>query len=304
MKSAALLIVLLLIAVVGCQSTEPAKITVVDDASRAIYFEGTPERVVSLSPAATEILYSLGLEDKIVGVTEADDYPEEAKDKPKVGGYSTTSVEAVVEKNPDLVLTNSDDEVAHRLLDLGVPVIVLQPRDIYGVFRNIQVTGQVMGRTDEADILVSELRERLDAVTGVTARSPSRPTIFYELDGSDPEAPWTTGPGTFVNDLISLAGGSNVVSSGPQWAQLSMEVLLELDPDIIILGDYPWVTPEDVQDRGPVWQKLKAVETGRVRPLSDSALTSRPGPRIIDGLEELARHIHPELFPDAGGGSR
>lgn len=296
-RLAPLLFVLFLVAAFGCGPEQMARITVVDDVGRATYFEKSPARVVSLSPASTEILFSLGLGDRVVGLTDACDYPEEAKARPKVGGYFSTSLEAILDKAPDLVLTDGYDPVGERLLDFGIPVVVLQPKDIFGIFRDVQVVGTVTRRAEEAARFVAGLQERLDAVADRTARAATSPTVFYEVDGSDPGAPWTAGPGSFIDTLISLAGGRNIAKGGGEWFQLSLEVLAESDPDIIILGDYPHVRPEEVKDRGAIWEDLRAVRSGRVHAISDPDLTSRPGPRIIDGLEELARLIHPELFP-------
>ena len=129
-------------------------------------------------------------------------------------------------------------------------------------------------------------------------------TVYFEIDGTNPGSPWTAGPGSFVDMMISLAGGDNIVDASSAFVQLSLEELIAADPDLIILGNYPFVTPEQVMQRGGVWQELSAVESRRVYFINDTALTSRPGPRIIDGLEEVARIIHPELFSQPVTGSQ
>ena len=309
MKKLLKFLVLVMIVVVGlaavaCESAVSGNITAVDDLARAIYIDRTPERVVSLAPSATEILFALGLGDTVVGVTDSDDYPPEVEDKPTVGSYFATSLEAILEKNPDLVLADGHDPVIARLMETDVPVIILQPRDIFGVFRDIRVVGKVMGKDKEAATLVADLEGRLNTVADRTARATNKPTVYFELDGTDPGSPWTAGPGSFVDMLISLAGGDNIVDTSSAFVQLSLEKLIATDPDLIVLGNYPFVTPEQVEQRGGIWQTLSAVESRRVYFIPDPSLTSRPGPRIIDGLEALAGIIHPELFPESASGSR
>jgi len=291
-----LLLIALPISALRCGS-EATAITAVDDASRTVYIEQTPQRVVSLAPSITEILFAIGLGDKVVGVTDHCDYPDAAKAKPKVGGYFTTSLEEILDKYPDLILTDGYDPVMQQLEGLDIPVLVLQPNDIDGIFKDINLVGRVMNREGEAARLVDSLQQRLEKVAEIKAGATGSPSVFYEIDATDPTKPWTAGPGSFADILISLAGGSNIVTGGGSWLQLSLEELLSADPDIIILGDYPYVTPEQVEERSGVWQDLTAVQLGKVYAVSDPSLTSRPGPRIIDGLEEIARMIHPELFP-------
>ncbi|MDA0988881.1 MAG: ABC transporter substrate-binding protein [Chloroflexi bacterium] len=305
MKKLRQFLVLSIIAVMGlslaaCACAEAGKITAVDDLARAVYIAETPERVVSLAPSITEILFALGLGDTVVGVTDGDDYPPEAGDKPTVGRYFSTSLEAILDKDPDLVLADGHDPVTPLLIEAGIPVIILQPKDIFGVFRNIRIVGKVMDRDEEGVALVAELEDRLNAVASKTARATYKPTVYFEIDGTDPGSPWTVGPGSFVDMMISLAGGYNISDASSSFVQISLEKLIDSDPDLIVLGNYPFVTPDDVEQRGGVWSELSAVEGRRIYFISDTDTTSRPGPRIIDGLEEMARIIHPELFAETG----
>lgn len=292
-----LLLTALSLSISSCTPAASARITVVDDAWRAVYIEQTPERVVSLAPSITETLFSMDLGHTVVAVTDHCDYPEEAKAKAKVGGYFTTSLESILDKDPDLILTDGHDPVAEQIVKLDIPVLVLQPKDIFGIFRNIQLLGKVMNQEEKAARLVNNLQERLDAVAEITAGATSRPTVFFEIDAADPTKPWTAGQGSFADALITLAGGTNIVTESTSWLQLSLETLVSADPDFIVLGDYPYVNAEQVSARSGAWRELTAVKLGRVCAISDPSLTSRPGPRIIDGLEELARIIHPELYP-------
>jgi iron complex transport system substrate-binding protein len=299
-KSILILVLLVLTILPGLLTAcnEPASpFTVTDDLGREVYIEKTPEAIVSLAPSITEILFALDLGDKVVGVTEACDYPEEAKAKPKVGGYYSTSLELILDKNPDLIVTDGYDPVIQQIEGLGIPMLVLQPNDIPGIFRDLRILGEAMGKEDQAGRLVDSLQQRMDTVAELAATAATKPTVFYEIDATDPTKPWTTGPGSFADTMISLAGGQNIVKEDGAWLQINFEELLFADPDIVILGDYPYVRPDQVRERDGVWQELQAVKHEKVYAISDPSLTSRPGPRIIDGLEELARIIHPELFP-------
>jgi iron complex transport system substrate-binding protein len=269
--------------------------TITDDLGRQVNIEKTPQSVVSLAPSVTEMLFALGLGETVVGCTEFCNYPDEAKEKPKVGAYYSTSLEAIVDKEPDVVLTDGHDPVGQQLEELGIPLVVLQPADVQGIFRNIGLIGELMNEERKAAELVDDLQRRLDAIAARTETAAAKPTVFFEIDATDPARPWTTGPGSFADTMITLAGGRNIVASGDQWAQISMEELLSSDPDLIILDDYPAVTPEQAMARTGVWQELRAVKQQKVYAINPD-LTSRPGPRIIDGLEELAGIIHPELF--------
>jgi len=294
-RLALILVVLALMLAPACTSesaTGPGTIT--DDLGRIVYIEETPQRIVSLAPSITETLFALDLGDKVVGVTEHCDYPPEALAKPKVGGYFTTSLELIIAQNPDIVFSDGHDPVNARLEGL-VPVVVLQPQDITGIYHDIALVGKIMGKK-KAEELTAEMKAKIASIESKTASVSEKPTVFYEIDGSDPSKPWTVGPGSFIDTLITLAGGENMVTVSQAYLQISLEEVVDADPDIIILGDYPWVSPEDVMNRSGAWQELTAVKNGAVYPINVD-LVSRPSPRIADGLEELAKIIHPELFP-------
>jgi len=270
---------------------------ITDDVGRTVVIEGVPERIVSLAPSNTEILFALDLEDEVVGVTDHCDYPEEALDVPSVGGYFTTNLEAIISRDPDIVFTDGHDPVCALLEEVGVTMIVLQPSDIAGIFADIELVGEIAGKEAEAEELIDDMKAHMVSICAATSGATGEPTVFYEVDASNPAQPWTAGSGTFVDTLITLAAGENIASaSGIQgWDTLSLEEIIARDPDMIILGDYPWVSPEDVIAREG-WDALSAVQSGAIYGL-DVDLVSRPGPRIFDGLEEVARIIHPEVFP-------
>ena len=305
------LLALLIIALAGCagakapEASEPAvteapeSVSVVDDAGRTVEIVRNPQRLVSLAPSNTEILFALGLGDRVVGVTDFCDYPEKAKAIEKVGGMEH-SLEKIVALNPNLVVaiggSPAQVEKATEMEKLGLAVLVLQPGDIEGIIANIELMGKATGAEKEASQLAAEMRKRFDDITTKTKGAESRPSVFFELDATDPSKPYTPGAGSFIDTLISLAGGSNIAASAKmQWAQLSTEEIIAQDPEVIVLGDAQYgMTAEMVKER-PGWSVITAVKNGAICSIDD-ILISRPGPRIIDGLEALARIIHPELF--------
>ena len=165
--------------------------------------------------------------------------------------------------------------------------------EMYDVLRT---AAAITGHEAETEELIVSLQERVAAVEGVIATAETTPLVFYELDSTEPSAPWTAGPDTFIDTLITMAGGQNLAGEMTgEWVQVSSEELVARNPEVIILGDYIWgITPEMVAERAG-WDAIDAVANGRVYPFNDD-LASRPGPRLVDGLEEMARLIHPELF--------
>jgi iron complex transport system substrate-binding protein len=232
-------------------------------------------------------------------VTDFCDYPEEAKAIEKAGGIEP-NLEKLVDLDPDLVLaiggSPAQVEKATEMEKLGLTVLVLEPGDIEGIMSNIELVGQATGTEKEASELAAELRKRFDDITAKAKGAESRPKVFYELDATDPSKPYTPGPGSFIDALITLAGGSNVGAGAKmQWAQLSTEEIITQDPEVIVLADANYgVTVEMVKER-PGWSVITAVKNDAIYPIDD-ILISRPGPRIIDGLEALTKIIHPELF--------
>jgi len=232
-------------------------------------------------------------------VTDYCDYPEEAKSIEKVGSpFPGFNMERIVALEPDLVVSVAG-LIVRQLEQVGVTVVVIQPRDINGIYSDIQLVGQLSDRGDKAEKLVASLRKRVDAVIAKTSVVAGKPTVFYEVDGSwNASSPWTTGYGTFQDDLINLAGGTNIAAGRSGWYEMSIEEILNTDPDLIVLEDYQYgVTPDSIASRAG-WSSLTAVKKGRVYPIEDPNVTCRYGPRIVDGLEMLARAIHPELFAE------
>jgi len=273
-----------------------------DGLGRQVELPAQAQKIVSLAPSNTEILYALGAGDQVIARDAFSDYPAEAQALPDVGGgWGELNNELVVSLQPDLVLAaqiNTTEQVK-TLEDLGLTVYYLaNPKDLEGLYANIMAVARLTGREAEAESMIADLQARVETVKEKIAPVQERPLIFYELDSTDPNAPYTSGPGTFIDLLISMAGGVNLGHEMEgEWVQVSVEELIAQNPEYILLGDYVWggVKPEDVAAR-PGWGATAAVENDRVLPFDDN-LVSRPGPRLVDGLEELAKLLHPELYP-------
>jgi len=275
-----------------------AGITLTDGLGREVTLPAPAQRVVSLAASNTEILFAIGAGDKVIGRDEFSDYPEAAKAVPSVGGsMGEYSMETIVALRPDLVLAaeiNTPEQVK-ALEDLGLTVYYLSnPATIEEMYGNLEIVAQLTG--EDPTKLTDSLKARVDAVDEKIAPLSSRPAVFYEIDATDPGKPYTYGPGTFGDLLIQRAGGFNVGSSlKDPYPQISLEEIVVANPSIIVLGDSMWgVTPESVAAR-PGWDVIDAVKNNQIFPFDDN-LISRPGPRLVDGLEELAKLLHPDVF--------
>lgn len=252
--------------------------TIVDDAQKTIIIESEPQRIVSLAPSVTEILFALGLGEKIVGNTLFCDYPASALEIKKVGDVEI-DLEALALVEPDIIFTMwREEEVVNKIRDLGFQIIIVEPQNIEQVLNWITIIGELMGIEKEAETLTSYLLERMGRVIYLVEQETENPKVFYEVWG-DPLM--SAGPGTFIHDLITLAGGINIAEDlRGGFAVFSEENVFLANPDIILL---PWDNVDEVSNRQG-WQHLNALKNNRLEVISDD-LTMRPGPRIIDGLE-------------------
>jgi len=269
-------------------------VTITDDDKQTITLAAEPKRIVSLVPSMTEILFALGLGDRVVGDTTYCDYPEAAKTKEKVGEFAQIDLEKVVGLSPDLVLATSlhYQTVAPALRQRGVTVALFEAKDIEGVLAQIVTIGRLTGRTKEAEALTQEMRARLDAVAAKVAQAP-KPRVYWELDAML----YSAGKGSIVDDMITRAGGDNIGRSlSGEWPQFSMEALVAADPEVIFLADHDYgETASKVTSRAG-WSGITAVKQGRIVEIDDINLVSRPGPRIVDAVEYVAKELHPDLF--------
>ncbi len=273
---------------------EPQTVTLTDAFGNTVEIEETVERIVSLAPSHTETLYALGLGDQVVGVTEFCNYPPEVADKPKVGGFANIDLEMVVGLEPNLVLATSLHvaEAVPALQERGVTVFVTDPQTVAETLETILTIGKVTGREEAAETLVAQMQERIDAVQATIKDAP-RPGVFWELG---PEL-FTAGPGSFVNDLIVMAGGENVAANADSpWPQLTIETIILKDPDVIVLADHNYGQTAQMVTERPGWEDINALKEGNVVEITDDDIVSRPGPRIVEGLEFLAKAFHPDLF--------
>ncbi len=272
-------------------------VTITDDDGQAVTIDAPPERIVTFAPSATEIVFALGLGDRLVGVAGAfDNYPSAAKRIEEIGGAGDFGVDPNIEKvvslRPDLFLTIAGgDQWKERLRELGVPVFTTDSTDLADVFHDIETVGRLTGTVGTAEGVVSKMKME---AADVEARVASDPTVpcFYEVY----YPPLTTvGPDTFIGDLLSLAGCRSVSAGAksdyPQW---SVEDLVRQDPRVYLVSSESGASPTAVASR-PGFDAVAAIAAGRVVPI-DADLVSRPGPRVVDGLLLLARALHPEAF--------
>ncbi|MEN6429624.1 MAG: ABC transporter substrate-binding protein [Coriobacteriales bacterium] len=291
--------VAVLLGLAGCgQDTSAEKpapassfpVTVKDDAGRSVTVKTKPQRIVSLAPGNTEIVYSLGILDRVVGVTTYDDYPPEVASVEKVGDFVTPNLEAIAAARPDLILvtTGVQADVIDKLESTGAAVVAIDPQSLDGLYASIATVGAVTGESDAAAEVVRGMKDELAVLQEAIDASPV--TCFVEL-AQDPL--FTAGSGTLINDLIEQAGGENVVTD-EGYVAYSLEKLVTDDPEVYLATKGSMSDPSQLAKR-PGYSDLFAVKNGRVYILDDN-LVSRPGPRVIQGVRQIAEALHPEAF--------
>jgi iron complex transport system substrate-binding protein len=301
------LIMTLALGLAGCApavattASAPAPISLTDGSGQNVTLNQPARRVLSLAPSNTEILFAVGAGSQVIGRDSFSDYPAEAAKVADIGGgFTALNTELILSKKPDLVLASplTPPEQIADLKNVGLTVFVLpNPQSFDELYTNLRTVGTLTGHEDQANTLVETLKRRVDTVRVAVAKTMERPVVYYELDATDPNAPFTSGPGTFVDLLIKEAGGVNFGSElKGEWVQVSVEELLARQPDLIVLGDntYGGVTAQQVASRTG-WDALNAVKEGKIFIFNDD-LVSRPGPRMVDGLEAMAKLLHPDLF--------
>jgi iron complex transport system substrate-binding protein len=274
-------------------------LTLTDDAGREVTIAADPEHIVSLAPSNTEIACALDSCDQLVGVTDFDDYPPEVADVEKVVVFAQVDVEKVVAAEPDLVLAAGNELTATAVIDqlseLGVTVLVLYPESLDEVYANVELVGEVLDEQVAAGELVDAMRARVEAVEDAVAGAEP-PRTFYEVSIFEGTI-YTAGEGSFIASLIETAGGDPITGDALS-TSIALEDLVAADPELILLGDAAYdttVTAASVAAR-PGWSEMTAVRESRIEPMLVDLLITRPGPRIVDGLEALARAIHPDRF--------
>ncbi|NOX61823.1 MAG: cobalamin-binding protein [Chloroflexi bacterium] len=275
--------------------------TLTDGLGREVTIEQKPQRIVSLAPSNSEMLFALGLNESVVGVTKYCDYPPQAcENKEIIGGFSakSISVETILALEPDLVVAAGQihQPIIEAMEQQDIPIIALTARTFDDVYANIEILGRLTEREDKAAQLTTDMRARVEAVTSKTEpiQEEERLTVFWEVWD---EPLMTAGPGTFIGQMIELAGGVNIFDDMEEdYPKISAEEVIRRNPAVILGPDSHGdkLTPEQLAQR-PGWGEIQAVQKGRIH-LIDGDIVSRPGPRLAQGLEEVARALYPDLF--------
>jgi len=306
---ATLLTLVVLLFAIGCDQPEEAvdpeesagtddEVVVTDQMGREVTVVGIPERIISLSPSNTEVGFALGLGDRIVGVTEFCNYPPEVQEKDIVGGFDSPSIEKVVELEPDLVLASTiHEEEVPRLEEMGIPVLVVESSTVDDLFDSMSLVAEITGVEKTGEELISSMKERIDDVQEKVGEIEpgERVLVFYEVY-SDPLM--TAGRGSFIDEIISLAGGENIFGDvEDNYPQISAEEVAERQPDIILFPDYHGTASTVLEEMAgrPGWESVPAVENENLHPVTDDTF-ARPGPRIVEAIEEAAELFYPDKF--------
>jgi iron complex transport system substrate-binding protein len=273
--------------------------TVTDQLGRIVTVPDDPRRIVSLAPNITEIIFDLGQEHRLVGVTRYSDFPRSADKLPKVGSYVHLDLEKIVALKPDLCIGIKDGNpvaVAKRLESLKIPVYAVNPRNLETIMQTVVEIGGLINAEKEADLLVRNMGLRIQKVASLVSKVTHRPRVFFQI-GVSPIV--SVGTHTFIHRLIVLAGGTNLAEGPIRYPRFSREQVLALSPEVIIITSMARAAVfEQVKAEWNKWPHLPAVRNQRIF-LEDSNFFDRPTPRLVDGLELLVRLIHPELFKEA-----
>lgn len=297
--------ILIVCANLSCTTAVQVAGNIEDDLYRTMNFQSIPERIVSVAPSNTEILFALGLGNKVVGVTNWCNYPDEVNDRCdqeegtegkllRIGDAFGINMESVISLEPDVVFGFGYNVPtwATQLEDLGIPVVIFAPQDIEDVLNNVELTGKICGVEQKAKQLTTQMRAEFEVIVTKTAYV-TPVSVFFETGYYN--GIWTTGKNSFIGNLIRLAGGTDIGAAVPEgYPIISLEYIVDQDPDIIILGDAPWESKETVIARGGAWSGLSAVRDGKIYEI-DADLISRNGPRIIEALKALVEIMHPEI---------
>ncbi|WP_428910539.1 ABC transporter substrate-binding protein [Niallia sp. Krafla_26] len=271
-------------------------VTVKDASDEEVVIEKKPERIISLMPSNTEIAFELGLSDEIVGVTDNDTYPEEVNEKEKVGGMEF-NVEKIISLQPDLVLGHGSAmglsaEGFQQLKDAGITVLTVKDATTFTeVYDSIVTIGKATGAVEEAEKLVSDMKAKVDEIQQKTAEVKEKKKVYIEID----PALFTVGKDSIMDEMLIVIGAENIVKESG-WPQLDQEAVIAANPDVILTtyGDYIKDSTQQVLAREG-WQDINAIKNAQVIDV-DPDTTTRPGPRLVEGVEEFAKAVYPELF--------
>ena len=284
---------------VGCNKSAEATgnegypLTITDSTGQSVTIDKEPQKVISLSPVITEIVAAVGAEEKLVGRTSFCDYPESAEKIEVIGDLITINVEKIIELKPDIVLGSAfiDDNSKKTLESAGIKVVtVYSEENLEGAYQDIATVGKILNNKAEADKVVKDMKAKVEEIKDLVTSTKNKPKAYYVVAfGAGGE--FTATGDTFINELIEIAGGVNVAADGQNWSY-SLEKIIEKNPDMIIYSNM-LLKEELIKSNG--YKDLSAVKSGKVYEI-DSSLLERTGPRLAEGLEELTKIIHPELF--------
>jgi iron complex transport system substrate-binding protein len=291
---------------------EDTTITLVDDTGFVLNLNSHPERIVSLAPSNTEIMFAIGAGEKVVGVTDYCDYPYdfaewvEAGNMSSIGGSYNPATEPIIALEPDLILAfggpGGSLDAIDKLRNLGYNVLTLDPKDANGVLNDIVMVGRATGYDAQAASLATDLQQRIEFVVNKLEQATSAPKVYCEV-WSDPLM--SVGPKSWIHSLITLAGGQNILENATNtyYPTVSSEEIVENNPDVMVFlpqgGQHFWGTFDDVAER-PGWNTINAVANGRMY-VTPEGIVEICGPRTVDALEVLAKIIHPEIFGEYTG---
>ncbi|MFO7637054.1 MAG: ABC transporter substrate-binding protein [Clostridia bacterium] len=288
--------ILILALAAGCSVNTKAPVdaaySVTDSQQRVLTFESVPGKVVSLAPTVTEIIFALGAESTLAARTDWCNYPDEVQSYASVGNMDMPDVEKIISLGPDVVFLSemTKKEIADQLANAGITYMVVKNEDsLEGAYQSIGMVAMALGKTAEGDAIVAGMKQKVEKVMEIVRDAP-KPTVYYVM-GFGEYGDYTAGKGTFISEMIRLAGGINVANDTEGWSY-SLEKIIEHNPDILICSLY---SPPDQIREANGYKTLDAVKNNRMHVINDDML-QRLGPRLADALEELARALHPDLF--------
>ena len=268
--------------------------TLTDFQGRSVSIAKRPERLVSIGPSITEFLFALGAGPRVVGDDDFSDEPAAAAKIEHVGGVKV-NLEKVVSLKPDLVLSvKFSDGTIEKLASSGLTVLVVDPQSVADVARTASLLGKAVG--GDGDAMSKDIQKKVDDVKAKTATATSKPRVYHEIDASDPTKIFTVGPGSYIDDLINLAGGVNIAAKATTaYPQLSAEEILRADPEVIVLAAADYSAKPDQVSARTGWSAITAVKNRRFGTIAPN-LINRPGPRVAEAADAYARIVHPELY--------
>jgi len=294
-------VILIIFTLILISSSQAYPITVSDNFGSEVTIEEPPQRIVSLSPCNTEILFAMGAGDQVVGGTTYDTYPPEAVNLSKIGGFSTVDIEAVINLTPDLVLAEygNGEETVNALKNLNLTVVSLNPKTLDDILDNILLVGNITGNDEASLLLTTDMKQEIENIGAQTKDIPdfNKPTVLY-IVWHDPM--YAAGTGSYPNDLLTIAGGMNIVD-GDGWPIIDLEQIIDSNPEIIIcsgMGGGSYTIMEAITEN-EVLSTVDAIKNNKVYPISDPNVMELAGPRIVEGLTELYDYIEPEIESNA-----